>query len=155
VKELWSDLKKIAAVGDAEDHLKIILKGENDRVVDLEISGGAAIPEDEYIIFGSKGALTAKGEEIKIKHIDPAQNFQDIAAEAGNPPLEGGVGNDDPIELVEKTLKVAPSCGCDTHSIWSEMYDSITNGAQFRVTMDEALEVVRITEEVKKNSSFS
>ena len=45
VREIWSDLKLVAAKGDAEDHLKIILKGENGRVVDLEISGGVSLPE--------------------------------------------------------------------------------------------------------------
>ncbi|MCK5844609.1 MAG: Gfo/Idh/MocA family oxidoreductase [Victivallales bacterium] len=150
VKDIWSDLKRIAAVGDAEDHLKIILKGENGMIVDLEISGGAAIPEDEYIIFGSKGALTCKGDEIELKYIDPKQSFQDISAEPGNPPLKGGFANDEPIKWIEETVKVAPSSGLDTHSIWPEMHDSIVNGSQFRISIDEAVEVVRITEKVKK-----
>jgi predicted dehydrogenase len=150
VKEIWSDLKKIAAVGDAEDHLKIVLKGENGRIVDLEISGGAALPENEYIIFGSKGALTCKGEEINLKYIDPNQVFADISAVPSNPPLEGGFANDEPIDWVEKTIKVEPSCGCDTHSIWSEMYNAIKNNAPFRISIDEGVEVVRVTDQVKK-----
>lgn len=155
VKEIWSDLKKIAAVGDAEDHLKVVLKGENGRVVDLEISGGAAISEDEYIIFGSKGALTCKGDEIKVKYIDPEQVFQDISAEPGNPPLKGGFGNDEPIKWIEKTIKVAPTLGIDTHSIWPEMYDAIKNEGPFRISIDEAVQVVWVTEQVKTGTSFA
>ena len=43
VESVWSDLKNIAARGDAEDHLKVILRGTNHRVIDIEISGGVAL----------------------------------------------------------------------------------------------------------------
>ena len=65
--DMWSDLKKIAAVGDAEDHLKVILKGQNGRIVDLEISGGSAIKEPEYIVLGTRGGLTCSGNEIHLR----------------------------------------------------------------------------------------
>ncbi|MHC4874482.1 MAG: Gfo/Idh/MocA family protein [Planctomycetota bacterium] len=155
VKEIWSDLKLISAVGDAEDHLKVILKGENGRIVDLEISGGAAISEDEYIIFGKKGALTCKGNEIKLKYIDPEQKFAEISAEPGNPPLDGGFSNAEEIKWIEKTEEVAPANQCDTHVIWKDMYESIKENKPFRVTIDEALEVVWVTEQVKKDTSFA
>lgn len=155
VKELWSDLKKIAAVGDAEDHLKIILKGENGRVVDLEISGGAAFSEDEYIIFGSKGALTCKGDEIKLKYINPEQKLQDIKAEPGNPPLEGGFGNQETIDWIEKTVEVAPANGWETDTIWSAMYDTIKKDIPFPVKVEEGVEIVRIIDEVKKGTPFA
>lgn len=154
VQEIWSDLKKIAAVGDAEDHLKIILKGDNGRIVDLEISGGAAIREEEYIIFGSKGALTCTGEEIKVKYIDPEQILPELSAVPGNPPLEGGFANNEPIKWIEETITVAPSCGSEMHAIWLEMYESIRNDAPFRISIDEAIEVVRVTEQVKKGTPF-
>lgn len=154
VKEIWSDLKKVAAVGDAEDHLKIILKGENGRIVDLEISGGAAIEEPEYVIFGTKGALVGKGNQITLKYLDPEQKLRDISAESGNPPITGGFGNDEQLRWIEKTIEVAPKSGCDVHSIWPEMYRAIRSDAVFAITVEQSAEVVRIIEQVKKNTPF-
>lgn len=154
VKELWSDLKNIACAGDAEDHLKVVLKGENGRVVDLEISGGAAISEPEYIIFGSKGALSCTGTEIKLKYINPEQKLPEITADPGNPPINGGFSNTEPIDWIEKTVEVAPEAGCDTHSIWKFMYKSIRNGEAFPISVEEAVEIVRITEQIKKGTPY-
>jgi predicted dehydrogenase len=154
VADIWSDLKKIAAVGDAEDHLKIVLKGENGRIVDLEISGGAAIAEPEYILFGTKGALTCDGKEIKLKYLDPKQKLEEIKVLSDTPPIQGAFGNQEKLEWIEETLKVAPSCGCDTHDIWKHLYAAIRENVVYPITIDEAIEVVRVTEMVKKNSDF-
>ena len=62
VESQYSDLKRIAAVGDAEDHVKIVLRGTNRRIVDLEISGGVAIGAPTYLVFGSKGSLSLSGK---------------------------------------------------------------------------------------------
>ncbi|MFA7230144.1 MAG: Gfo/Idh/MocA family oxidoreductase [Victivallaceae bacterium] len=154
VSAIWSDLKKIAAVGDAEDHLKIVLKGENGRIVDLEISGGAAISQPEYVIFGTKGALVCAGNEIKLKYIDPKQKLQNIAAIAENPPLTGGFANEEKLNWIEETIAVAPAAKCDTYNIWEHVYKAIREGVPFPITIDEGVEVVRIVDAVKKGSEF-
>ena len=53
--DVWSDLKRIAAVGDAEDHVKLIMRGENGVVVDIEISGAAAIPQTPWRLMAQPG----------------------------------------------------------------------------------------------------
>jgi predicted dehydrogenase len=153
--KVWSDLKNIAAAGDAEDHLKIVLTGENGRIVDLEISGGAAISQPEYIIFGSKGALVCHGNTITIKYIDPKQKLQKIKAYPGNPPLDGVFGNAEALAWVEKTIPVAPKAACDVHHIWKGLYEAIRKGKLYPITIDEAIEVVRITELVKRGTEFA
>ena len=55
--EMFSDIKLVTAVGDAEDHIKLVFKGVNGRVVDMEISGGVAMDTPEYVIYGTRGAL--------------------------------------------------------------------------------------------------
>lgn len=155
VAKVWSDLKKVAAAGDAEDHLKVVLTGENGRIVDLEISGGVAIPQPEYVIFGTKGALVCKGESITMKYIDPKQKLLKIKAYPDNPPLNGVFGNAEVLKWIETTIPVAPKAGCDTFHIWKSMYNSIRKGKPFPVTIDEAVEVVRISELAKKGTAFA
>lgn len=155
VAKVWGDLKKIAAVGDAEDHLKIVLTGENGRIVDLEISGGAAISQPEYIIFGSKGALVCHGNTITMKYIDPKQELLKVKAYPDNPPLSGGFGNAEVLKWVEKSIEVAPKAACDTHDIWKGLYDAIRKGKRYPITVGEGVEVVRVTELVKKGTRFA
>lgn len=155
VAEIWSDLKRIAAVGDAEDHLKIILKGKNGRIVDLEISGGTALSQPEYIIFGAKGALNCQADNIHLKYIDPQQKLADIKAHSENPPLNGGFSNEEAIRWIEQDVKVTPKAGCDTTSIWEHLYKAIRQHVPFPITLAQGLEVVRIAEIVKKDTPFA
>ena len=156
VAKIWSDLKKITAVGDAEDHLKIVLTGENGRVVDLEISGGVAVPQPEYVIFGNKGTLVCQGNTITLRYIDPKQKFRKLRAYAGNPPLNGVFGNSEVLRWVERTIQVVPqSGGDDTHLIWPALYNSIRRHKPFPITIDEAVEVVRVSDRVKRRTEYA
>ena len=42
--KIWSDLKRVAAVGDAEDYVHILMRNAGGLTVDLEISGGRIVP---------------------------------------------------------------------------------------------------------------
>lgn len=158
VKEIWSDLKLIAAAGDAEDHLKVILKGENGCLVDLEISGGAAIYEPEYIVLGTKGGLSCSGNTITLKHIDPEQVLPEIKADPGNPPLDSGIANNyanvTKVNWVEDTFPVDPKAKCDIPDIWKALYQAIRENITFPITIDQGIEVVHVTEQVKKGTEF-
>lgn len=149
VKEIWSNLKLIAAAGDAEDHLKIILQGQNRRIVDLEISGGAAITEPEYTIFGTKGGLQSSGQEIKLRYLDP-----DVKLEKLQPSRGLGIGaNTEQLPWIEKTLAVDPATKCNMmDSIWHHLYETLRNDKVFPITTEQALEVIRVIAEVKKRS---
>ncbi len=154
VVSVWSDLKRIAALGDAEDHLKIVLKGENGICVDLEISGGAAISEPEYLILGTRGALKANRGNIELKYLNPEQKLQDMVADPGTPPMEGSFGNKEELDWIEKTIEVAPKAGCKMDDIWDHLYDTIRNSVPFPIRSEEALEVAKLTCEIKENTPF-
>ncbi|MGN0871881.1 MAG: Gfo/Idh/MocA family protein [Victivallales bacterium] len=147
VKSVWSNLKLVAAKGDAEDHIKIVFTGENGRIVDMEISGGVAISEPVYIIHGTKGSLVSQDEKrIRIKYQNPAIPTPVFSSDPGTP---DGFGAPFTPEWIEDDLQVAPSIGCQTNTIWKDLYFAIRENKPFRITLEEAREVVRITELVK------
>jgi predicted dehydrogenase len=154
VADQWSDLKRIAAVGDAEDHIKIMLRGTNGRIVDLEISGGAALPEPEYIIFGDRGALICQGDDITLKYL--ARDFvaPEEHASAATPGLEYSFGKGGELPWVQETFKVKPAVPCDMDDIWDHLYAAIREGTPFPITMEQALEVVRVMEIARRSTEF-
>ena len=154
LQSMWSDLKQVAALGDAEDHLKIILKGENGRIVDLEISGGAAIPEPEYLIFGSRGALSCDGKTIRLRRLDPSKQLLARKASAATPRMEGVFGDPNELVWLDETFPVAPVPSCDTDSIWDHLYAAIRENRQFPISLNEALEVMRVVSQAKQGTAF-
>jgi len=158
VAEIWSDLKLIAAVGDAEDHLRVILKGKNGRIVDLEISGGAALREPEYIVLGKKGALICGGGQIQLRYIDPKQRLSRARANPGTPGMEAcfhQVGRQEPLRWIEKTVPIRPKAKCKESDIWNHVYATMRERRKFPITLDEALDVMRVVSKVKEGTAFA
>jgi scyllo-inositol 2-dehydrogenase (NADP+) len=149
VKSIWSDLKRIAAVGDAEDHLKIVLTGTNGRIVDVEISGGAAIRTPEYIVWGSKGGLTANGSSITLRHLDPKQKLEPRRPYPGTP--GENFGTPEALNWIEQTIPISPKRSYD---IWDELYKAVRLRKPYPITLDEAVEVMKVVSAAKKGTRF-
>ncbi len=157
VEDVWSNLRKIAAVGDAEDHVHIILKGGKSRfpcVVDLEISGGKAHKEPTYQVFGSKGSLSSDEQSIQLKYLDPKQKLPARRGKKGTPPLGGSFSGDETLCWIEKEIPVKPRKPCDTTDIWDHLYASIRKGKAFPITLEESLQVMEIISKARKGTVF-
>lgn len=155
VVDMWSHLDRIAAVGDAEDHLRIILKGANQCVADIQISGGVAINEPEYILHGSRGSLVTQGGKIKLRYVSPKQTFRRIKAKESSPPNEAGFGNPEKLRWIEKEIPIKPRLKVDTDtSLWKHLYKTLREDAPFPITIDEALAVMEVVSKVKKGTRF-
>ena len=151
VKSVWSNLKLVAAKADAEDHIKIIFEGENGRIVDMEISGGAAIKDPVYVVHGTRGSLVSFDESrLKLKYMNPATPLPEIQPHNDNPKGFGPGINPD---WVEDDIQVAPANGNNIRTtIWRKLYDAIRNGKEFPIKFEEAREVVRVTEMIRQGA---
>jgi predicted dehydrogenase len=150
VADVWSDLKRVAAVGDAEDHLKIILRGTNGRVVDMEISGGAAIKAPVYLIWGTRGGLVCHDEKtITLRYLNPKHKLPRRRPNAGDP--GASFGTPEELPWIEKSIPVKPA---RIWNIWDELYKAVRKGGRFPITLDEALEVMRVISIARKGTQF-
>ncbi|MFA6665847.1 MAG: Gfo/Idh/MocA family oxidoreductase [Armatimonadota bacterium] len=154
VKSIWSNLKRVAAGGDAEDHVRIILTGENGRNVDLEISGGVAIAEPVYMVYGTRGSLTSDEKTITLRYINPEQKLAPVEANAGTPGT-ANYGTPADLDWVEETIPVAPKYKVElSATIWEKLYNAIREGEPFPITSEEALAVMRIISQVKADVEY-
>jgi predicted dehydrogenase len=151
--DVWADLKLIAAAGDAEDHVKLLLKGETGIVADIEISGAAAIPHLPWHLLGSHGALTIDAENnCRLRHFD-AKKSKPVQASDATPTGRGGShfsGGDD-LPWIEEEFVAAPK---KRFNFWVELYKSIRRGSEFPITLDQCRENMRVISLAKKGSGF-
>lgn len=153
VKSQWSFLKQTAAAGDAEDHLKLVFTGENGRVVDMEISGGAAISEPVYLVWGTKGALSCDDSTICLRYLDPSVPLAPRVADHGTPGAT--FGNPDSLTWVEETIPVNPKLPVDMgFYIWDALYRTIRLGEPFPITLEESLQVIEAITKAKEGTAF-
>lgn len=161
VHEVWSYLRRILTPGDADDHVKISLVGENNVVVELEISNSAALAGPYCTVYGDRGTLIYEQDQknIRLKYLDPQFRWTEAAANSETPVLGKALSAEQELPWIDETRKVEPDI-----SMWAQveieiarhLYRAIRENIPFPVKSSDALEVVRITELVKKqNSQFN
>lgn len=158
LQKIWGHLQLVNARGDADDQVKIMLVGENGIVADLEISYMAALRDPYYTVYGNRGTLICPDEKIiRLRYMDPSFSFDDRPAHEGDPlALAGaGFGGDEKVPWIEKEVKVEPEG--DPADAWEtaialNLYRALREGVPFPVTSEHAFEVVRVTEEVKRQN---
>ncbi len=150
-------LRRIAAVGDAEDHVKLILTGHNDTLVDIEISGGAAIPTPEYLIWGTRGGLEANGKTLRLRYLDPDVPLAPRKAHGGVPDntftlpdgqqnlasrtIGSNFGEPEELAWIEEERKIPDA---SPGRIWDALYATLREGQPFPIKLVEAIETMRI-----------
>ena len=148
---LFADIKRVAAVGDAEDHIKLVFKGVNNRIVDMEISGGAALPTPEYVVYGTRGSLIGDGQTLRWKYLDPEVPLADIKANPATP--DGATfGNDEVLQWKEDSYALG---GDKTDVIWDYFYEAYRNHKPYPITSEQAAQVVKVLEDAKIGTEFA
>ena len=151
LKSVWADLRTVNASGDAEDHVKAVLTGENGMVVDIEISGGTALPCPVYAVYGNKGALIAQTEkEFKLKYMDVEKCTPKPQVCADTPAWDAGFSSTKGMEWIEETIACAPASGLCINDIYKFVYATVREGKPFPIKNEEAFEVARVTELIRK-----
>ena len=157
VESVWSDLKNIASLGDAEDHLKVLFRGTNGRIIDLEISGGVALPGPVYAIYGTRGALVSRdGNDIQLKYLSGNVKKTSSGAHEDNPPLSGWFQDAIRPQWIRETVMADPDpaneYGLENQDIYHHLYSAIREGKPFPITAEEAFEVVKTTLLIKRQN---
>jgi len=151
--DVWSDLKRIAAAGDAEDHVKLLMRGENGVVVDIEISGAAAIPQTPWRLTGTTGTLVIDAKnQCHLKYFDGSQ-LPEIKASDETPAGPSGThfAGGEEIKWIEEQFPAAPAAPAN---FWVELHGSIRRGTPFPVTLEQVRENMRVITLAKKGTGF-
>jgi predicted dehydrogenase len=149
VKEIFCDLKQIASYGDVEDHVKVILKGENGRVYDMEVSSVCSFNEPKWTVLGSNGTLVSDGSTSKLKWFDPKKAGSYKLLDKPTPDRSYVSDTKLPWQEAEE-----PTKGKSIGDFYDSVYAVLRQGKPLVVQPEEAFEVVRVTQECKKKSGF-
>lgn len=151
LKDVWGDLKNINGLGDAEDTVKMIFRGENGRLVDVEINGAVALASPVYAVYGDRGSLICEDEQdIRLRYLAPESSRPSGEASGVTPPWDGGFGSQPKQKWIRKTIMVEPASGFSIDSIYHQLYLTLREGMPFPIRNEEAFAVVKATEKIKR-----
>ena len=153
--QLWSELKRVASLGDAEDFAHIVLKTRGEVTADIEINGGVLPPfEPAFTLRGSRGTFSvAAGSSEGVFHvIDPAFQFPRRRSSVRTPSL-GDLHEQFPIVDIPFALPADAVTG--DAAFWRALYNTIRVAAPFPVALDDTVEALRYLHLVKRASPFA
>ncbi len=100
--ELFADLQHTIGAGDAEDHVKLVLKPAGGPVAEIEISRCWVFAQPEWIICGTLGGIEADRNTVRVKWLDPA-TLGELTLDEG-PPAGRKYGSGEQLAWQEETL---------------------------------------------------
>lgn len=151
VVDVWADVRRVISIGDGDDLFKILLKAENGRLADIEVTGANTMPGRQIEIIGNRGTIVSETESsITARYIDPSVELRALRPHPENPPLAYG-NFEEKLFFVESKYQVPDTRMAD---IWRHIHAAIADGVPFEVTFEQAFDVVKVTEEAFRRSGF-
>lgn len=152
VVDLWADVRRVISIGEGDDLFKIILKGANGRLVDVEVTGANAMPGREVEIIGTRGVIVQEaGKRIHVRAVEPSIEYKDLKPHPENPPFQYG-NFDERLSFFDADYDPAFTSMSDT---WKHIYASVVDGVPYPIKKEEMMEIVRVTEEAFRKSGFA
>lgn len=153
--QLWSELKRIASLGDAEDFAHIVLKSRGAVSADVEICGGQLPPFDPaFVVRGDRGAFSIlPGAASGTFHVlDPAFKFPRRRSSVRTPSLDDMHEQLPIVDLPAPVEDGADAAGA--LAFWRALYLTVRTAAPFPVPLDDVVETIRYLQLVKRASPF-
>lgn len=152
--QLWSELKKLVSVGDAEDYVRIMLKNSSGMTAEVEINSASVPPAGHaFELRGTRGTFTAEkgafGGTYRI--VDSSQRFPRIRSAAATPPLED---REESVRVKEEPLELPDRMsahGC----FWRAVHAAVRGGKQFPLDFETVVDATRYLNLARKNSPFA
>jgi predicted dehydrogenase len=137
------------SAGDAEDHVKVLLKLENGPLFDLEITSCCAYPQDNWLVMGTNGTLTGKSSGLKWKYFDPeAQPVPPLETK----PMADRTYNRTEINFTEESWDAADYTGSGQIGFYHDFYDTVRHGKPLAITPQSVRRQIAVIEKCHKMS---
>ena len=153
--QMWSELKRLASLGDAEDYAHVELRTRLALSADIEFNGGAlpGTHQPSFVIRGDQGVFTVErgATEGKLRVIDPNFKFPRRRSSVRTPPLGDMHEN---VPVVEIPLALPKGTLHGPSAFWKHVYDTVRVGAPFPLSLEDSIEALKFSCLMKKTSPF-
>ncbi len=153
--QLWSELKRVASLGDAEDYAHINLKTRTQISADIEYNGGVLkeCRSPSFVIRAERGMFSVEpgSPTGTLTVIDPDFRFPRRRSSVRTPALID-MHEEFPVISVPVSLPKGTMYG--PTAFWKHVYDTVRTAAPFPLQIEDSIETVKFANLIKKTSPF-
>jgi scyllo-inositol 2-dehydrogenase (NADP+) len=149
-------MRRATTLGDAEDHVLLILSGEGRPLIHLEISSCAKYPGSTYNVYATRGGLSGDTRRLEWQYYDPAtapplQLTTDPIRKADGTPAYCS----DPLEWHQEEWTAPKGTGqFETMSaaFYAMLYRALAEGAPLEITPRQVRQQIAVIEEAQRQN---
>ena len=153
--QMWSELKRLASLGDAEDYAHLILKTRDQLSADIEFNGGClpGLRAPSFELRGERGVFRVEpgATEGELVAIDPSFSFPRRRSSVRTPPMED---LHEQFPVVTEKVSLPKGAVYGPSAFWRHVYDTVRTAAPFPLQIEDSIEAVKFAHLMKKTSPF-
>lgn len=146
IQVMFCDLQKTLTLGDAEDHVKIILSAPN-STVDIEVTRACAYPQNWWLVMGTQGGLTGSNSSLRWKYFDPKLL---PPRQVETEPTPDRSYNREEIPWEEEVWNLDNTCKSGEVAFYEALYKTLREGAPLGVTPESVRKVMYLIEKCRE-----
>ncbi len=148
VPDVTCIMERATSLGDAEDHVKLLLRGRGRPTIDVEISSCCAYPQERFNIFGTRGGLQADGAYVKWRYFQPHEQPRQTLKQT---PIENEAGLPaycrEDLKWRERNWQPSAKRKSAIVQYYDMFHRALTTGARLEVTLPEIRQQIAVIEE--------
>lgn len=135
--------------GDAESHVKLILKPKQGPLIDIELTHACAYPQDHCLVMGAQGGLSSNRGEIHWRYFDPEALPPLVLDERPTPDRSY---NNEELPWQEMSYKPARNFSADAMHLYRDLYATLRDGAPLVITPESVRRQIAVLERCRELS---
>jgi len=135
--------------GDADSHIKIILKPQDGPLVDIELTHACAYPQDNWLVMGTQGSLTSDRTIVCWKYFKP-EEVPSLALDTQ--PTPDRSYNKEELPWHEEYCELERDFNNDVQQLYRDLYATIRQNAPLIITPESVRRQMAILEKCRKLS---
>lgn len=139
--EVFLDVRRGLSLGDADEHLKLVLRAEGRPTIDLEYTNAAIYEHDRWHVMGTAGGLKGTTDELRWRTVDWSAMPERVVSHG---PAEDRLYPNEDIAFTEHEWS-SPLNTIDTYAmLYIDVFDAIRSGRPLLVTPESAVRYVSV-----------
>jgi predicted dehydrogenase len=135
--------------GDAESHVKLIMRPENGPMIDIEITQTNAYPQESFLVMGTQGSLTGNRKVVRWKYFKP----EDVAPLVlDTRPTPNRSYNRETLPWIEESYQPYREFSTSVVLLYRGLYATIREGAPLAITPESVRRQIVVLEKCREQS---
>lgn len=156
VPQVYCIMDRCNTFGDAEDHVKLLLRGDGHPTIDLEVSSCAPYTGYTYQLYGTRGGLTGTMTHLEWKYYRESEAPQHALTRE---PLQGRAYCREDLPMHEEQWDASEEerdlFDYMGKALYRNLYAHMTEGAPLEVTVDQVRRQIAVIEECHRQNPLS